>query len=228
MTTPIIDREIFFGNPEISGGQISPDGQYISFIKPLNGVRNIWIKKRGDDFESAIPITEDKLRPIGGYFWSRDARYVLYVQDKAGDENYHVYAVNPAEAAAGFIPKARDLTPMDEVRAFIYRLPKSDHNKIFVGINDRDKAWHDLYTVDIDTGDRQLVLENTINYSSLYFDLKDELRLASRSTPDGGTELLKLVSDSWETIMSCTHEETLSPYRFHKDGRLYLLSLIHI
>ena len=225
MTTPIIDREIFFGNPEISGGQISPDGQFISFIKPLNGVRNIWIKKRDDDFESAIPITEDKTRPIGGYFWSRDAQYVLYVQDKAGDENYHVYAVNPAEAiATNTIPEARDLTPMDEVRAFIYRLPKSNHNQIYVGINDRDKAWHDLYTVDIDSGDRKLVLENTINYSSLYFDLKDELRLASRSTADGGTELLKLAGESWDSIMGCTHEETLSPYRFHKDGRVYLIS----
>ena len=225
MTTPIIDREIFFGNPEISGGQISPDGQFISFIKPLNGVRNIWIKKRDDDFESAIPITEDETRPIGGYFWSRDAQYVLYVQDKDGDENYHVYAVNPAEAiATNTIPEARDLTPMDEVRAFIYRLPKSNHNQIYVGINDRDKAWHDLYTVDIDSGDRKLVLENTINYSSLYFDLKDELRLASRSTADGGTELLKLAGESWDSIMGCTHEETLSPYRFHKDGRVYLIS----
>ena len=225
MTTPIIDREIFFGNPEISGGQISPDGQFISFIKPLNGVRNIWIKKRDDDFESAIPITEDKTRPIGGYFWSRDAQYVLYVQDKDGDENYHVYAVNPAEAiATNTIPEARDLTPMDEVRAFIYHLPKSNHNQIYVGINDRDKAWHDLYTVDIDSGDRKLVLENTINYSSLYFDLKDELRLASRSTADGGTELLKLAGESWDSIMGCTHEETLSPYRFHKDGRVYLIS----
>jgi len=217
---PIIDREIFFGNPEISGGQISPDGKYISFIKPLNGVRNIWIKRRDDDFGSAIPITEDKTRPIGGYFWSRDAQYVLYVQDKAGDENYHVYAVNPAEASAKkIIPEARDLTPMDDVRAFIYRMPKSDHNKIYVGINDRDKAWHDLYTVDIDSGERKLILENTINYSSLYFDLKDELRLASRSTADGGTELLKLVGDSWDSIKSCTFDYSVSIRSEDTDSR---------
>ena len=31
---PLLDRDLFFGNPEISGAQLSPDGQYIAFIKP--------------------------------------------------------------------------------------------------------------------------------------------------------------------------------------------------
>ena len=32
---PLLDRELFFGDPEISGSQLSPDGQWLSFIKPL-------------------------------------------------------------------------------------------------------------------------------------------------------------------------------------------------
>ena len=36
---PIIDRDVFFGDPEISGARISPDGKYIAFIKPWNGTR---------------------------------------------------------------------------------------------------------------------------------------------------------------------------------------------
>src|SRR2546425_13179100 len=39
---PIIDRELFFGDPEISGAQISPDGRFIAFIKPFKGTRNVW------------------------------------------------------------------------------------------------------------------------------------------------------------------------------------------
>ena len=38
---PIIDRELFFGDPEIVGAQISPDGVFIAFIKPFKGTRNI-------------------------------------------------------------------------------------------------------------------------------------------------------------------------------------------
>lgn len=44
---PIIDRELFFGDPEIVGAQISPDGVFIAFIKPFKGTRNIWVKRNG-------------------------------------------------------------------------------------------------------------------------------------------------------------------------------------
>src|SRR5215813_1188039 len=93
---PVIDRELFFGDPEIAGAQISPDGAFIAFIKPFKGTRNVWVKKTGEPFANAKPLTADTKRPIPIYFWSRDGKYILFVQDKAGDENYNVYAVNPA------------------------------------------------------------------------------------------------------------------------------------
>ncbi|MBT8189376.1 MAG: S9 family peptidase, partial [Bacteroidia bacterium] len=117
---PIIDRNIFFGNPEISGAQISPDGQYISFIKPLNGTMNLWVKRKEEPFDDAYPVTNDQKRPIRSYFWSRDSRYILYVQDKGGDENYHIYAVNPSiDIREGNETGVRDLTPFEDITAFI-------------------------------------------------------------------------------------------------------------
>ena len=109
---PLIDRELFFGDPEISGAQISPDGKYIAFLKPLNKTRNIWVKKTDAPFDSARPITNDTKRPIPGYLWSRDGKYVLYAQDKLGDENYNVYAVDPAAvpAAPAEVPTIRSTT----------------------------------------------------------------------------------------------------------------------
>ena len=97
---PLIDRELFFGDPEIAGAQISPDGAFIAFIKPFKGMRNIWVKKTGEPFANAKPVTADTKRPIPQFFWSRDGKYILFVQDKAGDENYNVFAVNPADAPA--------------------------------------------------------------------------------------------------------------------------------
>src|SRR5688572_10442954 len=125
---PLIDRELFFGDPEISGAQISPDGAFIAFIKPFKGMRNVWVKKTAEPFANAKPVTADTKRPIPGYFWSRDGKYILFVQDKAGDENYNVYAVNPAQAPASGqdVPAARNLTDVKElkdakgVRAVIY------------------------------------------------------------------------------------------------------------
>src|SRR5580698_4087680 len=96
---PIIDRQLFFGEVQISGAQISPDGQYISFLKPYKGTRNIWVKKADEPFSAARPVSAEATRPIRGYFWSRDSKYLLYSQDAAGDENFNIYAIDPTLAA---------------------------------------------------------------------------------------------------------------------------------
>ena len=213
---PLIDRAILFGNPEIMGSQISPDGQYISFIKPYNGTLNIWVKEADQAFDEASPITNDQTRPITSYFWSRDSKYVLYVQDKGGDENFHVYVVDPSERTEG-IPTARDITPEDGIRAIIYALPKNNHNHIIIGINDRDPAWHDLYTIDISSGQKTLMIQNDIGLNSYHLDLDYKLSLASRSTQDAGTEVLVYKDGGWTSLITCTGDENLSILK-HKDG----------
>ena len=109
---PLIDRELFFGNPEISGAQISPDGRFISFLKPYKDTRNVWVKRTGDPYSAAKLITNDTKRPVSQYFWSRDGKYILFAQDQGGDENFNVYAVDPAAPAApgSDVPAARNLT----------------------------------------------------------------------------------------------------------------------
>src|SRR5579872_3803404 len=124
---PIIDREILLGNPEIAGGKISPNGKFISFMKPYNGVLNIYVKRTDEPFEKAKQLTANE-RPVGGYFWSYDSKYILYQKDKGGDENYNIYAVKPSDEAVKTtgIPEARNLTPNDKIRAIIYAVSKKN------------------------------------------------------------------------------------------------------
>src|SRR5688572_6886702 len=224
---PLIDRELFFGDPEIAGAQISPDGALISFIKPFKGVRNIWVKKTSDPFTSAKPISADPKRPILTYFWSRDGKYILFVQDKAGDENYNVYAVNPADAPASGqdVPAARNLTDVKGVRAAFYAVPKHEPDAVYIGLNDRDRAWHDLYKVKLSTGERTLVRKNTERITAYIFDLKDQLRLATRAAENGDTEILRVDADKFTKVYSCNVFETCGPVQYHKDGqRVYFLT----
>ena len=219
---PLIDRELIFGNPEYAGAQISPDGKYISFIKPLNGTMNIWVKGVNEKFDAARPMTNDQARPVRSYFWSHDGKYILFVQDKGGDENFNVYAVNPADkpAAGSPVPAARNLTDAKGIRAMIQAVPESDPDAIYVGINDRDKAWHDLYKVKISTGERTLISENRDRYQGMVFDNADKLRLATRSAPNGDTEILKIGADGKATkVYDCNAFETCGPIRFHKDNK---------
>ena len=172
-----------------------------------------------------IPVTEDKQRPIRSYFWSRDSKYILYAQDKGGDENFRIYAVDPLQASQQSIPESRDLTPYENIRAFIYALPRKEHHIIYVGINDRDSAWHDIYAIDINNGQRTLIHQNNENLSDVCFDLEGKLRLASRSLPNGGSEILKKEEKGFVKILESTLEETLNPIRFHVNNNdVYFIS----
>jgi dipeptidyl aminopeptidase/acylaminoacyl peptidase len=217
---PIIDRELFFGDPEVSGAQISPNGRYVAFVKPFQGTRNIWVKGVAEPFSAARPITADKTRPVTSYFWARDSRFILFAQDQAGDENFNVYAVDPAgrPPAGGEVPDARNLTGLKGVRTILYEVPKSDPDAIFVGLNDRDKAWHDLYKVRISTGEKTLIRTNTDRITGWIFDRTANLRLATRSAENGDTEILRVDAGGFKTVYSCSVFEDCAPIRFNKDG----------
>ncbi len=225
MLPPLIDRELLFGDPEISGAQLSPDGRFIAFVKPWNDTRNIWVKKTGEPFSSARLMTTETARPVAGFLWTRDGKFIAYVKDNAGDENFNVYAVDPnAEAAPGAdAPASRDLTNLQGVRVMLYSAPKSDPDVLYIGLNDRDKAWHDLYKLQISTGERTLVRVNTERIATWIFDLGGVLRLAHRVQDSGDQEILRVDSSSFTPIYGCNVFESCDVIRFHKDGtRAYL------
>lgn len=218
---PIIDRELLFGDPEISGAQLSPDGKYLSFQKPHLGTRNIWVKKTSEPFSAARVLTEEKKRPIGGYFWSRDSRYVLFVKDNDGDENFNIYAADPA----GEKPAPRDLTGLKGIAIQIYSLPKSDPDTVFIGLNDRDKSWHDLYKLKLSTGEKTLLRKNTEQIAGWIFDEQGQLRLAAHTAQNGENQILRVDANGFTKVYSCDVFETCGAVRFQRDGkRVYMES----
>jgi dipeptidyl aminopeptidase/acylaminoacyl peptidase len=219
---PLIDRELIFGNPEISGAQLSPDGKYLAFQKPWKDTRNIYVKGVDEPFSAARLLTAELKRPIPAYFWSRDSKYILYVKDKDGDENYNVYAVDPGTKplAGADAPAARDLTGLKGIRVELVDVPKNDPDTIYIGLNDRDKAWHDLYKLKVSTGEKTLVRKNTDRITDWKFDLQGNLRLATRSAENGDTEILRVDSDKFTKIYSCNVFESCYTIRFEKGGKL--------
>jgi dipeptidyl aminopeptidase/acylaminoacyl peptidase len=224
---PLIDRQLFFGNPEISTATLSPDGRYIAFRKPYKDTLNIWVKKTEEPFASAKLVTSETRRPIPGFFWSKDSRFILFIQDQGGDENFNVYAVNPAEAPpqGAEVPKARNLTDAKGARAVIYDLPRTNPDVIFVGLNDRDAAWHDVYEVKISTGERKLVSTNNAKIANWVFDRAGTLRLALRTMDNGDNEILRVTPSGFEQVYGCSVFESCGPVQFHKDNqRVYMVT----
>jgi dipeptidyl aminopeptidase/acylaminoacyl peptidase len=218
---PIIDRALLFGDPEISGAQLSPDGRYIAFMKPWKETRNVWVKETGQPFSSARLMTTETARPVGGYLWTRDARFIVYVKDSAGDENFNVFAVDPSAAPAPGTeaPPARDLTNLKGVRVMLFSAPKSDPDVLYIGLNDRDKSWHDLYKLSISTGERTLIRQNTDRIAAWIFDLGGNLRLAQRVQDSGDQEILRVDASGFTPIYTCSVFETCDVVQFHRDGQ---------
>ena len=209
--TQLLDRELFFGNPQISGGQLSPDGKFISFMKPYQGIMNVWVKSFDEPFEKARPLTDSK-RPLYGYAWTEDGKYILFVKDSAGDENMNLFAVDPnAKPSEGKeTPEARNLTPMKEVTAQIMHASQRNPDLLWVGLNDRDKAWHDLYRLEISTGKLTLVYKNEDRITGYEFDWDDNLRLLSRTDRAGNTTLLRKDGDELVPVYETSVTENAS------------------
>jgi dipeptidyl aminopeptidase/acylaminoacyl peptidase len=223
----IIDRAAFFGEIQIGGAQISPDGQYLSFLKPYKGTRNIWVKKASEPFSAARPMSKEASRPIRQYFWSRDSKYLLYAQDAGGDENFNVYAIDPtqpADASTG-VPPTRALTNFKGVRTLIYAAPKAKPDILYIGLNDRDPKWHDLYELKLSTGEKKLIKKNTEQIAGWDFDHEGNLRLAERTNQIGDTEILRVDADGFKQIYSCSVLENCGVEDFDASNKqVYLIT----
>jgi dipeptidyl aminopeptidase/acylaminoacyl peptidase len=213
----LIPRQVLFGNPDKAAARLSPDGTRLSYLAPVDGVLNVWVGP-ADDPAAAKPVTEDKLRGIRTYFWAFTNRHIIYLQDAGGDENWHVYAVSLDDG------QTRDLTPLENVAAQIEAVSHRAPAEIVVGLNDRDEQFHDVYRVNLLTGERTLVLQNP-GFAGFVLDEDYQVRFAQQYTDEGGTELLRPKGDDWEPFLEVPMEDTLTtgPLGFNKAGDVLYL-----
>jgi dipeptidyl aminopeptidase/acylaminoacyl peptidase len=223
---PLIDRNLFFGEVVIAGAQISPDGRYLSFLKPYRGTRNIWVKGADEPFSAARPVSAETSRPIRNYFWSKDSKYLLYAQDSGGDENFNVFAIDPklaADAVSG-VPPTRALTSLKGVRTEIYASPKAKPDILYIGLNDRDARWHDLYELHISSGEKKLLRKNTDEIATWRFDATGTLRLAERTSAAGDSQILRVDADDLKQIYSCNVFESCEVLDFDASNKSVYLA----
>ena len=214
---PLIARAALFGNPERAQARLSPDGKYISYIAPRDGVLNVWVAP-ASDLAAAKPVTNDRKRGIRQHFWAYDGAHVLYLQDQGGDENWRLYA---ARADGG---GEQDLTPLPGVQAQVIGLSHERPGVVLVSLNDRAPEWHDVYEIDIATGERRLVERNDQEIASYLAGLDLKPRVALRTLPEGG-EILRRAGDKWERILAYGQADSLTtqPIEIEGDGKSALL-----
>ncbi|HJY72917.1 MAG TPA: hypothetical protein VJ347_14145, partial [Streptosporangiaceae bacterium] len=182
----LIPRNVLFGNPQRISPHISPDGTRLAWIAPHEGVLNVWVAPigaSGVDWDAAQVVTDDTDRGIRAYTWARDDRHLLYVQDTGGDENWRLYDVDLDTMAK------RDLTPFEGIQARIIATRKSHRDEVLVGVNRENPQLHDVFRLDLKTGELTKLIENP-GYAGWLADEDMVVRGAVNPLPEGGFDVL--------------------------------------
>jgi dipeptidyl aminopeptidase/acylaminoacyl peptidase len=224
----LIPRSVLFGNPERTAPRISPDGRQLAWIAPLDGVLNVWVAPVGDseagvDWTAARVVTADTDRGVRVFTWAHDGRHLLYLQDAGGDENWRLYDVDLESL------ERRDLTPFDKIHATIIGASKRRPTEVLVGINADNPQLHDVYRLDLSTGELVKEIENP-GYAGWLADEDLVVRCAIAPLPDGSFDVLVRDADisagpEWRQLLTIPAEDVTSfdVVSFSADGLSLLM-----
>jgi dipeptidyl aminopeptidase/acylaminoacyl peptidase len=215
MTVPLVPRQVLFGNPERISPRISPDGTRLAWIAPDEGVLNVWVGDVGAALDAATAVTKDRDRGIRSYFWAHDNRHLLYVQDVGGDEDWHLFDVDLDTGAT------RDLTPFEGVQARVEDSDKRFPDTILVGLNRDNPQLHDVYRLDLPSGELEKIVENP-GFVGFLADVDFNVRAGVAPLPDGGMAVMvrDTVDEEWRELLTYGQDDSLTtePAAFTADG----------
>jgi dipeptidyl aminopeptidase/acylaminoacyl peptidase len=214
----LIPRRVLFGNPERVSPRISPDGTLLAWIAPHEGVLNVWVAPAGADgvdWAQARVVTDDTDRGIRMFTWAHDGRHVLYLRDTGGDENWRLHDVDLETM------QRRDLTPFDEVATQIIAAEKKFPTEILVGLNRDNPQLHDVYRLDLVSGELVKEVENP-GFIGWIADAQLVVRAGIKPQPDGGAVVMVRDSaeEEWRQLLAIGAEDALTtgPLAFSEDG----------
>jgi len=206
----------FLKLPEETSFQISPNGMYISCLKPYKSRLNIFIKNpNGED----LRITDCEDRNIANYVFANDSR-IVYSKDNGGDENYRLFAIDVDGK------NLKEVAGFDGVNASVINELKDDNDHVLICMNKRTRQFFDIYKLNIYTGDMEMVLENPGGVNDWIVDHKSEIRVCLKR--DGlDTKILyrETINDDFKLILEGNFKENALPIGFSEDNKnLIILS----
>ena len=207
-----IPLENFFKNPDKSAYQISPNGEYYSYMAPYENRMNVFVQKRGE--EESIRLTSETDRDIAGYFWPNDEQ-IVYLKDTGGDENYRLYVAG--------IDGSNNvcLTDFEGVRTQIIDDLPEQKDLLIIGLNKRNPQVFDPYRLNLKTGEMEMIAENPGNIQGWMLDHDGQLRVAM-AIVDGVNQAFlyrPTEKDEWQTILTTNFKEGFSPQFFTFDNK---------
>lgn len=217
-TPTLVPRRLLFGSPERAAARLGPDGTWLAFLAPRDGVLNIWIAPTSAP-EQARPLTNERLRPLRAFQFSADGQRLLFLRDERGDEQRQLCSVPVAGGSVDVLAAAPGADA-----AIVATSPERPGQLLF-SLNDRDARHADLYRLDLATGRRERVWLND-GLATFVVDRALEPRLGLRQTPQGGFDVEALVAaGQTQRAFTLGPDDALTTrlLGFDARGRLYAL-----
>ncbi|MFZ0809243.1 MAG: S9 family peptidase [Bradyrhizobium sp.] len=216
----LIARRVLFDNPDYSSATVSPDGWHLSWLAPVDGVRNLFVA-RIDDLASARAVTRITDRNIAPYYrWAHSNNHIIFFQEHDGDENWRASSVNIRNNAVVA------LSPPQGVKSYLLQADRKFANEVLLTHNGRDKRYFDLYRVNVLNGASELLYENN-EYVQLVCDADFQLRLGVKVAADGSAVVVQRhASGSWSPFTTIPPGDVMGTelLEFSADGKtLYMI-----
>jgi len=214
--TELISRELLFGRPDRAQVRISPDGRMLSFLAPRDGGMALWLAPVSSPGQARL-ISGDA-RDVTWHAWAPDGRLVLYMRRGAGEADGALFSVDLSNGQRQSLGAGR----ID-----ILGLSARDPSHAIVALNERDPVWRDVYSIDLRTGERTVLLRNERKFSDFLLDRNNRVRLATRMVATGELQFWARRSDQeeWSLLMSAPFEDSQStrPLAFDSEGKTFLM-----
>lgn len=205
--------EDFFRNSDRSGYQISPDGNYFSFLAPYEDRMNIFVQRIGS--EDTVRLTSETARSVAGYMWATNER-ILFMKDTAGDENYQLYGVNLDGS------DLRAYTAFPGVRTTLIDDLEDIPNEVIIGMNKRQAEIFDPYRLNLETGELTQLAENPGNWQGYMTDHEGKLRVVTAIVDGVNTQILycEHEEEEFRPVLTTNFKESVDFMEFTPDNRL--------
>lgn len=193
---PISD---FFKNAEKNVFRLSPDGKYVSYLKPYKERQNLFIQSLTDGSEKMVTSFSDY--SVRDYSWTYNDQ-IVFTQDIISLDQYKMFTLDIATM------KLRNILTLDKGKIFILtNRNNKEPEMVTIRMNQRDPGNFDIYRLNINTGKLMPYLINPGNFTEWFPDDDGKIRLVKSSDgvdenilyrPDDGSPFKSIIKNNFK------------------------------